>query len=248
MGNEYYSHGVLVAPVALYLVLQRVRNDASLRTGFDRGGNAGLIVLLPALLAYLYFLNERAYYAAALMLIPMLVGLVWTLAGLAIARRLMFPIGYLLLMVPLPFIERSTLPLAMFTGVCSGGLVQLLGLDVSIVGNAVQLPNANLVIGAQCSGINSLIALLSLTALGAYLFEGSGWARIVLVLSAIPLAMAGNILRVASLLFMARTYGVQAAFTFYHDYSGIIFFIVALSLLIPLTRLLRSTQLRSEVL
>ncbi|MBK8048652.1 MAG: archaeosortase/exosortase family protein [Anaerolineales bacterium] len=109
----------------------------------------------------------------------------------------------------------------MFTGVCAGGLVQVLGLDVLIVGNAVSLPNADLVIGAQCSGVNSLIALVALTVLVAYLFNGPTWSKIVLVLLAIPLAILGNILRVATLLYVARAWGADAAFTYYHDYSGI---------------------------
>ncbi len=96
----------------------------------------------------------------------------WTIGGDSVAKRLIFPVAYLVLMVPLPFIDRYTLPLAMFTGVCSGGLARILGLDVEIIGNAVKLPNADLVIGAQCSGVNSLIALTALMVLAAYVVDG----------------------------------------------------------------------------
>ena len=135
------------------------------------------MLLAPSFLAYLYFYNDRAYYLAAFAMVGMIGGLVWTLWGDNTARRLAFPIAYLLFMIPLPFIERWTLPLAMFTGVCSGAAVQLLGLDIEIIGNSVSLPNADLVIGAQCSGINSLIALMALSMLAAYLVEGAPWAR-----------------------------------------------------------------------
>ncbi|MBV7328833.1 exosortase/archaeosortase family protein [Chloroflexi bacterium TSY] len=151
-------------------------------------------------------------------------------------------------MIPLPFIDYATLPLALFTGICSSGLVRLLGLDVTIVGNAVTLPNADLVIGAQCSGINSMITLIALTTLAAYLFHGPWWGRILLVFCAIPLALLGNILRVSSLLFVARSYGVEVGFSFYHDYSGGVFFVVALVLLYPLAKLLQCRTLRSEVI
>lgn len=248
MGNEYYSHGLLIPPVSLYLAYQRFRNDRELRWSPGQGSNWGLLLIAAGLALYLWFFNQRAFYLAAFATILMIGGLVWTLGGTNVAKRLIFPIGYLALMIPLPFIDRYTLPLAMFTGVCSGGLARFLGLDVEIIGNAVKLPNADLVIGAQCSGVNSLIALTALMVLAAYLVDGPTWGRTALVLLAAPLAILGNILRVSSLLFVARAWDAQAGFIFYHDYSGIGFFVIVLALLLPLTRLLHCNGLRPEVI
>lgn len=248
MGNEYYSHGILILPVSLYLAYQRFRNDKSLVWQPGVGSNYGLLLTAAGLALYLWFLDQRAFYLAAFATIVMIGGLVWTFGGSNVARRLLFPVAYLALMVPLPLVDRYTLPLAMFTGVCSGALVQFLGLDVTIVGNAVTLPNADLVIGAQCSGVNSLIALTALMVLTAYLVKGPLWSRLLLVVLAAPLAILGNILRVSSLLFVARAWGAQAGFVFYHDYSGIAFFVVVLLLMVPLTRLLGCNQLRPDVI
>jgi exosortase len=248
MGNEYYSHGILIPPVTIYLAIQRFRNDKDLRWSPEQSSNWGLILIAVGLGLYLWFFNQRAFYLAAFATIIMIGGLVWTLGGNNVAKRLLFPIAYLVLMVPLPFIDRYTLPLAMFTGVCAGGLARFLGLDVEIIGNAVKLPNADLLIGAQCSGVNSLIALTALLLLTAYLVDGPLWGRIALVLLAVPLAILGNILRVASLLFVAGEWGAQAGFVFYHDYSGIAFFVIVLALILPLTKLLRCDNLRPEVI
>ena len=248
MGNSYYSHGVLVPLVTLFLAIQRIRNDTTLSGKWQRNSNGGVVGTALSLGLFLYCLNIRAYYLAAFAVVALIVGLVWSLAGFQVLRRLLFPIAYLVFMIPLPFVEYATLPLALFTGVCAGGLVRFLGFDVTIVGNAVTLPNADLVIGAQCSGINSIIALTALLTLAAYLLDGPRWGRIILVLMAIPLAMLGNILRVASLLVVARAYGANAAFTFYHDYSGIVFFIGVFLLMIPLTRLLQARSFRLEVI
>ncbi len=247
MGNDYYSHGVLIVPVAVYLAWRRLAHRPVLveSAHFPYGG---LAVLFVALNAYLYFDHERAFYLAALAVIGLLVGLVWTMAGRAIVRLLAFPLAYLTLMVPLPFVERVTYPLALLTGVCSAALVKFLGVDVTVIGNAITLPNADLVIGAQCSGINSMIALISLNALVAYAARGPLWGRIGLVVLAVPLAMLGNILRVANLLLVAREWGAEAAFRFYHDYSGLVFFAIVLLLLVPLARLLRCNGLRDDVL
>lgn len=248
MGNEYYSHGVLIVPVSLYLIVQRFRNDKALSWAPGQGSNAGLLLTALGVALYLFFFNQRAFYLAAFSAIVILAGLVWALGGNNVARRLAFPVAYLALMVPLPFVDRYTLPLAMFTGICAGAITRFLGLDVTIVGNAVTLPNADLVIGAQCSGVNSLIALTALMVLAAYLVQGPWWGRITLAVLAVPLAILGNILRVASLLFVARAWGGQAGFIFYHDYSGIGFFVIVLALMLPITRLLRCDKLRPEVI
>ncbi len=248
MGNEYYSHGILILPVALYLAIQRLRLDKLLWQTAPHGHSWGIVLLGVALATFLWFLNQKAYYLAAIAMIGLIGGLVWALGGTMLFRKLIFPIAYLLLMVPLPLIDRVTLPLALFTGVCAGGLVRLLGLDVAIIGNAVRLPNADLVIGAQCSGVNSLIALTALMALAAYVLNGPLWGRLLLVLFSVPLAILGNILRVASLLFVARSMGAQAAFVFYHDYSGLLFFLLVFLLMFPLTRLLQARTLRLDVI
>ncbi|MEZ4712154.1 MAG: exosortase/archaeosortase family protein [Caldilineaceae bacterium] len=248
LGNQYYSHGLLIPVVSLFLIVQRTRNDPTFAWRHGQSDPLSLTLLVVSMVAFLYTLNTKAYYLSAFAMLVMLASLVWILGGRVALRKLAFPILYLGFMAPLPFIEKSTLPLAMFTGVCSTGLVQLLGLQVQIVGNAVTLPNADLVIGAQCSGINSLIALTALTTLAAYLVTGSFWRRLLLILSAAPLALLSNILRVSSLLFVARAYGAESAFTFYHDYSGALFFVAALILLYLLALLLRCTTLRVDVI
>ena len=96
--------------------------------------------------------------------------------------------------------------------------------------------------------MNSLITLLALLVLVAYLLDGSIGSRAALVLLAIPLALLGNIIRVATLLFVARSWGADAAFTYYHDYSGILFFAAVLLLIIPITRVLQFGQLRADVI
>lgn len=247
MANDYYSHGILILPVAIYLAWRRVNIVSTERT-VRQGDLRGLVLLGIGLVLYLLFFNNKAYYLAAFAMICLLAGTVWTLFGFWWLRMVAFPIGYLLFMIPLPFIERVTLPLALFTGLCSTAFVKLFGMELTVIGNAIKLPNADLLIGAQCSGINSMITLIALTALCAYVLQGPWWGRVILVLLAVPIAMLGNILRVSNLLVVARYWGADAAFRFYHDYSGIVFFFVVLLLLIPITRMLRCNTVRLDVL
>ncbi len=241
--NDYYSHGSLILLVSTYLGWRVLRT-----TPKSKGDNRGLIILAVGLALFVFLLNRRAMYLAAFATIMMLAGMVWALGGGLLLKRLAFPLGFLGLAIPLPIVERATLPLSLWAGTLSGSLVRWLGLDVAVTGAAVTLPNTTLTIGAQCSGINSMIALLTLTTLAAYLLRGPWWGRLGLVAAAIPLAMMGNVLRIANLLVVARFWGADAAFRFYHDYSGPVFFVTVLIVLVPLSRLLQCKSFRLDVL
>jgi exosortase len=240
--NDYYSHGVLVPVVSAYFVwrlLPRLER---------RPSNLGLLLLVAALAVYLVALFQRAFFVSALGMIGLLAGLVWYLWGDIALRRLAFPLAFLIFMVPLPFVEASSLPLSLLTGQISTRVMQLFGMNVVVHGASVSLPNANLVVGAQCSGLRSIVALFTLVAVFAYIVEGPRLSKILLALSAIPIAILGNIFRVSTLLLVADKWGVEAGFRYYHDYSGIFFFLFAFLCLILLGQLLRCRTIRSDLL
>jgi exosortase len=214
-----------------------------------------LILLLLSLAGYLYALQQRAYFAAVLAMILMIAGLLWYLLGTAALRRLAFPIGFLLFMVPLPFVEPFSVPLAQFTGVCAAWTVRLFGVPIKVNGAQVTLPttdastglSTSLVVGAQCSGLRSIVALLTLVALVVFLVKGPWWGKLLLALSSIPIAIIGNVLRVASLLVVANVWGAQVGFKYYHDYSSPVFFVSALALLLLFSRWVRCREIRDDI-
>ncbi len=242
--NPYYSHGMIVLPLSIYLGWRRLQTARSKDSLV--GDTRGLLLLIAATVAFVFLVDLRAYYASAFAAILIIAAMLWTFLGLPAAKQLAFPLVLLILALPLPFVERATLPLALWTGSCSTFLGTLAGLDLVTNGNAVTLPNAELIIGAQCSGMSSLIALTSMTSLVAYIVTGPLWGRLALFAMAIPLAVLGNILRVTNLLFVARYWGVESAFHYYHDLSGPIFFLIALALLYPLSRLFQCHQLQYD--
>lgn len=106
--NDYYSHGLLIAPVALDLAWRRVAGGRATPLALA-GDNRGLLLLAASLGLYLYFLDDRAYYLAAAAGVGLLSGLVWTLAGWHGVRLWAFPLGYLLLgLMPLARLLRCT--------------------------------------------------------------------------------------------------------------------------------------------
>ena len=240
--NDYYSHGWLVPPVAAFFAWRRwpTRNER-------KPANAGLIPLSAGLVSYLAALLGKAYFLAALALIVLLAGLVWFFLGAQALRRLAFPLGFLIFMVPLPFVERASLPLQLVTGSCSTALARVIGVEATVHGAQVTLPNVDLVVGAQCSGLRSIVALFTLVAIFVYVLQGPWWGRLLLVLSAVPVAILGNIFRVASLLWVADTWGAGAGMRYYHDYSGLVFFLFAFALLLLLSRAFRCREIRADI-
>ncbi len=240
--NDYYSHGLLVPWISGFFawrIISRLERNPD-----DRG----LVLVAISVALYLVFLYYRAFHLAALGMILLLAGMVWTYWGLAGLRKLAFPLAFLIFMVPFPFVEASSLPLSLLTGQLATRLMQALGLDVTVQGAAVTLPNANLIVGAQCSGVRSIITLFTLAAVFTYLVEGH-WARkLLLFLAVIPIAILGNIFRVSSLLWVANEWGADAGFTYYHDYSGFVFFAFSFLLLILLAQILGCNKIRSEPL
>ena len=162
--NDFYSHGVLVPIVSAFFAWRILVAWRLLPQLERRPSNLGLILVVAALAVYLAALAQRAFFVAGLGIIALLAGLIWYLLGKEALRRLAFPLAFLVFMVPLPFIEASSLPMAMFTGQVSTRALQILGFDVIVNGTAVTLPNANLIVGAQCSGLRSIVALVTLVA------------------------------------------------------------------------------------
>jgi len=246
LGNDYYSHGPLVPLISAFLAYRLwVKWPPEQRQ--IKPATIGLLPIVLGLAVYLYALLQRAYFVASLAMIVIIAGLVWYLLGTAALRRFAFPIGFLVFMVPLPFIEPLSVPLAQLTGAVSAAIVRLFGVPITVNGAQISLPKTELVVGAQCSGLRSIVTLMTLVALVIFLVEGAWWKKLLLALSSIVIAGFGNVMRVASLLVVANIWGADAGFKYYHDYSGVVFFLSALSLLLLFSWVLGCREIREDI-
>ncbi|MDH4209535.1 MAG: EpsI family protein, partial [Anaerolineae bacterium] len=118
-------------------------------------------------------------------------------------------------------------PMQLFSAKSATMLMGLVGLPVSRDGVDIHLPRYTFSVGVPCSGMNSLVALLALAALAAYLLSGPSWKRWVLFGTGVPLALLANVLRIACILSIAVIWGAKAAEGFFHGFSGIVVFLFA---------------------
>lgn len=240
LGNPYYSHGFLVPLISAYLIWRRRHVTAEPWDG-------GLLVLAGGVALHLYALPSRMYILSACALIVVVVGLVLTFWGRSAFRRWAFPLLFLGVMIPLPFVERLSPPLEAFVAHQAAESVRLLGIAASAVGSQVYLPSAAFTVGAPCSGLRSIVALLTLALLLAYMAHGPWWGKIALLIAALPIAIIANLVRVSSLFLVAEALGASAGLRYYHTFSSPLLFLLACALLLLTGRTFHCHVIRSDV-
>jgi len=195
-------------------------------------GAAGILVL--GILGAELFLSRSSF-------VLLLGGLVIFFWGWARFRALIFPWVFLFFMVPLPTLVMNeiTLPLQFFASNLAAGLLGLLGAPVLRDGNVIQLPTMSLEVVEACSGIRSLVSLITLAVIYAYLLEKDKVIQVLLVLCAVPIAIAANGLRIMGTGLAGTYWSPDKAEGFFHEFSGWVIFILSLALLLGVHRVLR---------
>ena len=233
-----FSHGFFVPLLSAYLVWQKKDEVASLPLKPSWWGLAVMVgaagILVLGILGAELFLSRSSF-------ILLLGGLVIFFWGWARFRALIFPWAFLFLMVPLPTLVMNeiTLPLQFFASNLAAGLLGLLGAPVLRDGNVIQLPTMSLEVVEACSGIRSLVSLITLAVIYAYLLEKDKVIQVLLVLCAVPIAIAANGLRIMGTGLAGTYWSPDKAEGFFHEFSGWVIFLLSLALLLGVHRLLR---------
>ena len=166
----------------------------------------------------------------------------WTFFGWECAKQFVFPAGYLLFCIPLAtFLDFVTIHLRYLASGTALSVLNGFGFDAIREGTAVISRGSHpfaVDVAEPCSGLRSLFALMALTAGYAYFNQPTWLRRGLLFLCSIPLAVAGNVARIVSICVIASCTDPAFATGFYHDYSGYIVFIVAISLMVVVGELI----------
>jgi exosortase len=199
-----------------------------------RASKQGLAFLVFAAAVFLVGTVGAERFTMQVGIVSLLVGLVWTHFGNAITRRIVFPISLFYLMIPLPGIIYRNLSfnLQILSSKLSVDFMQLFALPVYREGNVINLYYTQLEVAEACSGITSLVSLVTVGWIFAYIAQKRFWPRAVLVASAIPIAMLMNAFRIAGTGMLAHFWSVKAAEGFFHSFAGWIVFIAAFVILL----------------
>ncbi|MFO0691462.1 MAG: exosortase/archaeosortase family protein [Myxococcota bacterium] len=235
---EDYQHGFLIVPLALYFAYER-RWD--LEDARIEGSWLGVVPLLigVASLAIGRLGTELMTMRSAFVFT--LIGLVLLVLGREIFKILAFPLFFLFLMVPLPqsLVNTIAFPLQLIAAKVAVLSLQQLGIPALVEGNIIHLAHTQLFVHEACSGLRSLMALVTLGVVFAHFFKrGVLWVQVLLVASTIPIAIAVNSFRVALTGYLAHHFGEEAAGGAIHDFQGVITFGMAFFLLLGEGRLI----------
>jgi exosortase len=235
--DENYSHGFLIVPLAAYFAWER---RDRLRALPVEPSNIGLLVVLASIALLTFGVLGAEVFTTEVSMIGSLAGSILFLGGWARLRVLLFPLAFLLLMVPLPAIifNQITFPLQLLASRFGESVLVISQIPVLREGNIIHLANTSLEVAEACSGIRSLITLLTLGIVYGYFMDNRGWVRTGVALTTIPVAILANGLRVAGTGIAAHHYGVAAAEGFFHSFSGWLVFIAAFLMLFLSHRLL----------
>jgi exosortase len=233
------SYGALLAAVAVIIGWNRRRAVAA-AIARHSNSSGGLVLLMLGLVAYLVGRFGADVFVTRVSLIVMVAGLTWYLAGAAAARILAVPIFFLLIAIPLPalVVNTITLPMQLVASRISENLLILSGVPVFRDGNVLELRSTTLEVAQACSGLRSLISLTAVACLVAWAAERSWLRRAVIVVAAVPIAVALNGLRVAATGLACEAWGPQMAKGTWHEMTGWITFGAAIATLLLFQRLL----------
>jgi exosortase len=224
--DTYYSHGFLVPLICLFLVWLKRESLSKIEV---KPANLGWLFFLSGIIAHALSALLRVYFTSGFSLIVVLIGLVLLFLGKKFLKQILFPIFFLLFMIPAPLIAIANISfrLKIFASQVSTKIINMLGVPAIREGSIIKTMHSQMVVEDPCSGIRSLIALIALGCLMAYFSNISKTKKVIVFLCSIPIAVASNVIRIVALSLASEMYGSKFAMGWFHDTMGILVFVFA---------------------
>jgi exosortase len=228
--DPQYSHGFLVPVFSAVLLWLRRRQLDGVATGLNWWGLPFLLLGAVLRLAASYTFFD---WLGVFSLLPCLAGLAVLFAGWRGLRWAGPAIAFLIFMIPWPYRLEIALahPLQRVATLASTYALQTLGVAALEEGNTIVLDEVRLEVIDACSGLSMIAAFLALATAMAMLIRRPWWEKTLLVLSAVPIAVVVNVLRITVTGVMHVVAGSQIADLVFHDLAGWLMMPAALVLL-----------------
>lgn len=235
--DSYYSHGVIIPFVSLFLIWQM---RAGLKPLQQKESVWGLRLIVIGITVHLISSLLRVYFSSGFSMIIVLVGIIIYFFGEEVFKKIAFPLAFLIFMIPLPMvvIANISFKLKLFAAEIATVLLNNMRIPAINEGSIIKMRSAYVVVDDVCSGLRSLISLTALGSIFAFWMKGPLFKRLLLFLSTIPIAIITNVCRIVFLAMVSEIWGPQYATGFLHDLSGFMIFVLAFILLYMVGKLI----------
>ncbi len=224
--HPYYQQGFLVLLCAIgFAVYEIVWSNQQREPVHEK---TWMVLLAVSALLYGIGWQSGLNFLKAVPIFLTLLAVVYLLADRLPARRLRFPILFPIIAIPIPFIPEITAFLQFAMAGLSTGFLQSFGMDIEAEGAMIYLPEATFLIAEPSSGIQSLIALLTLMIPTVHFTNTTRRKKIFLYACIVPVAVFVNFLRIVTLFIVGDKYGETFADQFWHDTGNVVYFSFAL--------------------
>jgi len=232
-----FSHGFFVPLFSAFVIWQQ-RDD--LLDLCSKPAWSGLAVLFAGLVLLIVGQMGAELFLARTSLLLLLAGVTILFFGWSLFRAVLFPWAFLLLMIPIPTIlfNQITFPLQLLASKVAAAVLPVFGVPILREGNVINLSSMALEVAEACSGIRSLLSLLTLAIIYGYLMDKRLWVRWVLALAAVPIAVVANSVRIIGTGLLVQYWDAEKAEGYFHASWGWIIFVISLLMLYALHALI----------
>ncbi len=226
-----YSHGYIIVPLAIYFAWEKIPKIKRARI---RPSWLGVIPFALATLSLMLGRLGGELMTMRMAFVLSMIGIVLLVFGRKIFEIIWFPLFFLFLMIPLPesVLNIIAFPLQLIAADQAVQALQYLGVPVLREGNIIHLPSTQLFVAEACSGLRSLMALLTLGVVFAHFYRNSLVEQIIIVASTIPIAIVVNAFRVGLTGWLTHHHGIAAAEGVIHEMQGLFTFSLAFVILL----------------
>lgn len=232
------AHGPIVLMVVLYLFWEKRTWFLSQAKGYT-APSLGLVLFGFGLLCYIVGRSQDIVMLDLGSQIPVLAGLILMTRGLPALKAMLFPLFFLVFMLPLP-LDAITLPMKMAVSYVTETILFWFDYPIARSGVILQIGQYQLLVADACAGMHTLISLEALGLLYLNLVKHDSAIRnIVLAILIVPISFTANVIRVITLTLITYYFGNEAGQGFIHGFAGMLLFIVALVIIISVDSLIQ---------
>ena len=224
--NPYYTHGLLLLPIALYVAWRR---RAAFRDAPRTVERSDWVWLALGGLVLVWGRVAASNFAQAWSMLPLGVGALLVTHGRERAQVMLWPLAMTLLVLPLPLLETVLAPLQVVAARGAVMLAALGGVDAEYAAISLRVGTMEFAVAPLCAGLSALLSMAA-TAAVAFLLWPAGWlAQACAYALLVPVALFANALRIAATVFAATRSGPDAAMAFFHGAGAVLLYAVGLA-------------------